>query len=317
MRCRLLIFASVLSLLFCGATIVLWSRSYHDPTVFHGAQGSNWWELASSGGSLYWFRASGVVVQLEAKPLDNYAVADLPRKLPDDWVAYYLSDGGFVQFPGDGRLITSETSLRLIAEQRSWYKPSGFAGITVGRGRVHGRLSFHLVSVSYWLILLICSSPLMILALQLLVRSAALQRKRIRALRRRCLHCGYDLRASNVRCPECGAPIAVATSCMTKVKVQIVRYADPSQPGWGECKLTDAWGHRWTFIEKMPIFTDVIFDERTTYPQPGVIACRVIRRRIDSSNRQIVTINTGWPFDVESTDGHTGFDVLPEQLVSP
>ena len=99
------------------------------------------------------------------------------------------------------------------------------------------------------------------------------------------------------------------------VKVTIIRYADHSQPGWVECKLTDAQGTEWSFIEKVPVVTRAELDMHSIYPQPGVIACRIIDRSLDIEGREIVTIDTSTPWTVESTSGTTRFDVFLNQLL--
>jgi hypothetical protein len=101
---------------------------------------------------------------------------------------------------------------------------------------------------------------------------------------------------------------------MTRVNLQILRNTDASQPGWVECRLTDAWRRAWTFVDKVPIFTSASLDAHSSYPQPGTIRCRVIRLWRDAANREIVTIDTTHPDAVESADGATRFDVLPGQL---
>jgi hypothetical protein len=103
---------------------------------------------------------------------------------------------------------------------------------------------------------------------------------------------------------------------MEAVGVLITKWlgVDP-QPGIVECRLTDAWGKEWTFIDKVPIFTADDLDERSKYPRPGSIRCTIVRRWRDHRGREIITVSTQAPDGVEATSGETSFDVLPSQLV--
>ncbi|HEY7088040.1 MAG TPA: hypothetical protein VH518_08125 [Tepidisphaeraceae bacterium] len=58
----------------------------------------------------------------------------------------------------------------------------------------------HLTAVPYWFILTLLLTPIALLRLLVSLRS------RSRARRMLCAECGYDLRASRERCPECGTP---------------------------------------------------------------------------------------------------------------
>jgi hypothetical protein len=98
------------------------------------------------------------------------------------------------------------------------------------------------------------------------------------------------------------------------VRVEIVRYTDDSFPGWVECCLTDAHGHRWSFVEKVPIVTTAYLDAASPYPQPGIIACEVVGRR-QEAGCEVLEINTERPWHVEATTGETRFEVGPEQVV--
>ena len=102
---------------------------------------------------------------------------------------------------------------------------------------------------------------------------------------------------------------------MVGVKVSVLRYiSDDPQPGIVECELQDANGHRWLFVEKTAIVSMANLDAKTSYPQPGVIACEVVRRSRESTHREVVRINTERPLLVESLDGQTEFDVLADSL---
>ena len=102
---------------------------------------------------------------------------------------------------------------------------------------------------------------------------------------------------------------------MLGVKITILRYADDSHPGWAECELTDEHGKGWRFIEKVPVVTRADLDSSSSYPQPGLIACQIIDRRLAPDGREVVTIDTSIPWDIESISGETRFDVSPNQLV--
>lgn len=91
--------------------------------------------------------------------------------------------------------------------------------------------------------------------------------------------------------------------------VSIVRFVDEHQPGFVACELKDAAGRLHTFIDKGPIFSseDVWVD--SVYPQPGTVRCEIIARFRDQSGRELIRINTGHPWNLESVDGVTDFVV--------
>ena len=101
---------------------------------------------------------------------------------------------------------------------------------------------------------------------------------------------------------------------MLGVRVEISRYADAAQPGWVECRLVDALGHRHVFVEKHPIVTMAHLDVASGFPQPGYIACIVVGRNERDDGRQFVRIDTQTPWGIESTAGRSQFDVLSAQL---
>ncbi len=91
------------------------------------------------------------------------------------------------------------------------YKVKGLAGVVILPGRRIPRyeyrsgttlwladLRYALLAVPYWLLLLLSAAPAT-------VAIARASRARSRATTGHCLTCGYDLRESHDRCPECGA----------------------------------------------------------------------------------------------------------------
>jgi hypothetical protein len=101
---------------------------------------------------------------------------------------------------------------------------------------------------------------------------------------------------------------------MLTVGVQIVRFTDAAQPGWVECVLRDAQGRTWVFSDKVPIFTSVSLDADSSYPQPGVIACEIVRECIDENGRKRCIVNTARPWGVAAKSGEMQFEVFYEQV---
>ena len=59
-----------------------------------------------------------------------------------------------------------------------------------------------------------------------------------------------------------------------------------------------------------------MLDERSAYPQPGVIACEIVRERKDERGRVLCTIETERPWGVAATSGETQFEVWAEQITT-
>jgi hypothetical protein len=103
---------------------------------------------------------------------------------------------------------------------------------------------------------------------------------------------------------------------MLGIRVTIVRYiSDEPQPGVVECKLEDAHGRQWSFVEKTAIVSAEHLDVHTSYPQRGIVAAEIVGRSVDAAGREIIRVDTDRPWHVESVDGATQFDVLAESLV--
>jgi hypothetical protein len=103
---------------------------------------------------------------------------------------------------------------------------------------------------------------------------------------------------------------------MIGVRVTITRYvSDEPQPGLVECQFLDAHGRRWSFIEKTAVVSMDHLDAHSVYHRPGVIAGEVVRRGPGAAGREVVRIDTESPWGVESVDGVTRFEILPESLV--
>lgn len=98
--------------------------------------------------------------------------------------------------------------------------------------------------------------------------------------------------------------------------VSIIRWALDDQPGWVECLLMDAHGRPWFFLEKAPVVSGEDLRADTMYPCPGRIACHVIERRVDASDKPVLVVDTARPWGIEATSGETRFDVRPDQVVS-
>ena len=164
---RLFNLLPALSLRGCVVVVVLWVRSHRSTEAFE------WWS-AGAGAGLE-FRVRGV----------------------------YTPAGSLGFYVGDYPPGTSSGTFELMYHRYRTSPPSPPAGGTLGFAMVWpapapGDVVWRELRVPYWFLLLICAvAP---------VRRAA---KAISGTRLRrlglCPRCGYDLRATPGRCPECGA----------------------------------------------------------------------------------------------------------------
>ena len=103
---------------------------------------------------------------------------------------------------------------------------------------------------------------------------------------------------------------------MHTISVQIVRFTDASQPGWVECVFRDASNHEWLLADKVPIFTTAPLDVDSSYPQPGVVACEIVREWTDERGRRRCIISTERPWGVEAKGGETQFEVFCDRITT-
>lgn len=97
------------------------------------------------------------------------------------------------------------------------------------------------------------------------------------------------------------------------VKIRIIEFVDDSQPGWVRCVLTDVFGKDWFFTEKVPIVTARYLDEKSDYPQDGIINCIITE---ENKENDFVDIDTSIPYAIYSEDDKTNFTVKKNQILN-
>ena len=193
---RLFTVLSVPSLLICLATFILLIRSqaHLDEVTYCGW--SSAYELFSENGALVvGARPSGVSRSAAVLDMLYHDPRFAGYTPPPEWVAELKRDGTphweFASAVGHSRASYSLRPKWLAAlgvglARERWYYDAGQGGCWV--------------VIPYWLLAGLSPLPLL--------RSFALWRRaRKRSLRDTCVSCGYDLRVSKDRCPECGTPI--------------------------------------------------------------------------------------------------------------
>lgn len=188
---RLFTVASVLSLLLFAATLALWIRSYQFAyealRVDHQTDVSTSQSLLWSHGGLQWCREVVNRGDRSGWRWSHHIVRSPP---PRD----------------QSRRAQAVRALAnpLIGSPRRWFERLGFQyrsfevrDPTFDEPYIYRATG--LVAPFYAICPLLLALPL--------AKCSSLYRKRLRRINGRCTRCGYDLRASTDRCPECGTPI--------------------------------------------------------------------------------------------------------------
>jgi hypothetical protein len=101
---------------------------------------------------------------------------------------------------------------------------------------------------------------------------------------------------------------------MKAVEVAIVEYVSEDQPGWVRCHLIDASNRTWTFLEKTPVVSSSHLVPTSQFPQPGLVACKLLSVFASPRGEQIARIDTMEPWGVESEQGTSVFEVSANLL---
>jgi hypothetical protein len=174
-----------LSLLLSFASLGLWKESYDAPEAWEWTHAKTTWDVTTYTGSVRLMRIAGTQV-----------VSGLSHVRPQQWTASGPTDFGRV--PPMMFVSLPRARLGLQIASGTW----GLNACAPPYSSPTARWQMFLLPD--WLI----SGSLALPAVSLGVAAA---RKRSRDWKnyreKRCGACGYDLRASTERCPECGTPI--------------------------------------------------------------------------------------------------------------
>ncbi len=185
------IFAAV-SVVLCLATVVLWVRSYFVQDHFY-----RWDDFRADGSWTDWVQDS-VQIGKGGVGFNRIVQGDLglsAQKRREGVLKTFARRGGIPPFHRNRPAAYPDFNFRANDEAVLGFKFGRFA---VSRPGIRG-----------WGIQVIV--PLWALAVPLALPGGlwAWHRRRLRRQRRAglCLNCGYDLRATPDRCPECGTPV--------------------------------------------------------------------------------------------------------------
>ncbi|HEY2588141.1 MAG TPA: zinc ribbon domain-containing protein [Tepidisphaeraceae bacterium] len=195
----------MLSLLLCLTVVVVWTGSYRVRTTL----GRRTWRIHEFMQERHSFE-----IELGCGVLGIRSVTDVdPGALifPDGSIHYAKPQ------PDDLRglrLTTEQTNVPLLTADDTPLERLGFLHLRKREGRSEGYSDIDFVFVPVWLLSA---------GLGLMPATAAVALfRRSRQADGHCSACGYDLRASTDRCPECGAPVpAMAGETGTSLKYWI------------------------------------------------------------------------------------------------
>lgn len=186
MRRRLLTLASALTLILCMATVGSWARSYWVSDGFIFARHGNLSFARCFKGRVGIIRVYGVA------KADGFTRVQW-RSPNDDELRYFIAPGAISGGYSIGEVNFHFVGIALVGGHQEYLvskKPFTFQ-IYVSR----------LIVIPFWLPFLLTAWPLCPSIIRLVRRIP------FRYPAGTCRRCGYDLRASRERCPECGTAI--------------------------------------------------------------------------------------------------------------
>jgi len=184
MKRRLLNFLTALSLLLCVAVCVLWVRSYS----VRDQWSYRWREVHGNN--------------------DTFGAFSLDSLGGQVWAGYWWQDNTHLRRPHEGftadawrvgSIQQQDSHFSQPVDVHSWAWRLGFGSRWYSQGANAERGVF----VPHWLLVAVSAAP---------ATAMVMRWRRNRSHRRTdgvCARCGYDLRATPDRCPECGGAVSV------------------------------------------------------------------------------------------------------------
>jgi hypothetical protein len=172
---------SAASLVLCLASSLLWARSHllHERYIWRS--GSDWQALVNYDGTLLFEKMRGLKIEYET------GYQRLGRRTVGFWEAERANSS-----------IRADRRIQFLGA--GWYRAGNWFQMQGSHPPPSFWFSYEVYVTSYWLL----SLPSSVFPLLWVAR---FWRRRWRRMHGFCLHCGYNLRASKDRCPECGTPI--------------------------------------------------------------------------------------------------------------
>jgi hypothetical protein len=199
MKSRLLKFLTIISALFCLATITLWIRG-------HYARDGLWYSTDTMRYSIHSYRGQIWLWSLSIAPNPSAMVWTTPTRIRTGLQVDSVSDSWYAPYIGPRKGILLETDFTeaptgWTTRPRQWL---GFRYVSTDSWSPKAQLqqgyptaSSRAIFIRHWAIVALT-------AILPAVAAGQFIRNRHRRRSNLCPKCGYDLRATPARCPECG-----------------------------------------------------------------------------------------------------------------